>query len=202
MVEMVKRNDRTYAYDTASYSSAIVDLPILWQGFPEIGDTRLSTTTTIGLFTRDPIGYEAGPNTYAFLRTRSLANTDPSGLKDIRIWTEPPILLPSYGGTPPNTCRLRWRCFNIVGSSFRHCGLVMSVGTEIWTIDGTGGSENHVDWPRFPYLPAGDAGGPQGDFRDVPIATCECLQQRSREWNRNDVPRNSFGCNSNTICAA
>ena len=54
MLATLKQNDRTYTYDAPTYSSAIVDLPILWQGFSETGDTRLSTTTTIGLFTRDP----------------------------------------------------------------------------------------------------------------------------------------------------
>ena len=54
MVETLKRKNRIYAYDAPTYSSAIVDLPILWQRFPEIGDTRLSTTTTIGFFNRDP----------------------------------------------------------------------------------------------------------------------------------------------------
>ena len=78
MVEMVKRNDRTYAYDTASYSSAIVDLPILWQGFPEIGNTQASTTTTIGFVTRDPIGYHDGMSIYGSYM--ALGYIDPEGL--------------------------------------------------------------------------------------------------------------------------
>jgi len=66
-------------------------------------------------------------------------------------WTEPP--------SQPITgqCKLKWRCWNIFAGN-RHCGLVMSVDGAVTTIDGTGGEENHIDWPPEPYLPGGDGG--------------------------------------------
>ena len=81
MVATLKRNDRTYAYDAPTYSSAIVDLPILWQGFPEIGDTQASTTTTIGFFTRDPIEYEDGMLLYRC--SMDINAIDPYGLYEV-----------------------------------------------------------------------------------------------------------------------
>ncbi len=75
----LKRNDPTYAYDAPTYSSAIVDLPILWQGFTELGNTQPSTTATIGLFTRDPIGYVDGYGLYTSLVC--IGRLDASGTK-------------------------------------------------------------------------------------------------------------------------
>jgi RHS repeat-associated protein len=140
---------------------------------------------------RDPIGYEGSPNgLYTFTSSNALRNTDPTGLYEVRPWTDPPTK-PLMG-----KCKLRWRCWHIAFYK-RHCGLVMEIDGNVITIDGIGGNENHIDWPPQPYLPDGpDTIG--GLWQDVPIATCECLRQRSLEWNKNNVPRNSFYCNSNT----
>ena len=79
-MKTVTRNDPTYAYDTPTYSSAIVDIPILRQGFAEVGNTQPSTTTTIGFLTRDPIGYRGSPwNLYEYVGGHPIVLMDPLG---------------------------------------------------------------------------------------------------------------------------
>jgi len=159
MESAIERIDATYAYDAPTYSIAIASMSSLSVIFSEVGDPQPSTTTTIGFFTRDPIGYMDGQHLYRcyFVPQR----VDPSGLEDWGIpnpfppavipWTEPP--------SQPITgqCKLKWRCWNIFAGN-RHCGLVMSVDGAVTTIDGTGGEENHIDWSPEPYLPGGDGG--------------------------------------------
>jgi len=188
MVRTAKRIDSTDACDTSTYSIAIIEVPNLSLVSVDIGNRQPSTTTTIGFFTRDPIGYADGWNLYPakFIVSR----VDPSGRKVVP-WTNPPWA-PFQGG-----CKLRYRCWEIFAGE-KHCGLVMEVDGRLFTIDGTGGSENHFNWREDdPYLPWVE-GEDQGEWKDVPIETCNCLREQSVSWNSKNVPRNTLTCNSNT----
>jgi len=140
---------------------------------------------------RDPIGYEDGKNLY---RTYHMpGRLDPSGLS-VRPWTEPPLWPRPAEGAGPGQCKLKWRCWRIAHEE--HCGLIMALDNEIYSIDGTGGSQNHIDWPETAFMP--DNENYEGRWTNVSMQTCECLRERSRQWNRNHVPRGNISCNSNT----
>jgi len=80
MVRTAKRIDSTDAYDTSTYSIAIIEVPNLSLVSVDIGDPQPSTTTTIGFFTRDPIGFDGSEwGLYEFSNSRSLTMVDPSG---------------------------------------------------------------------------------------------------------------------------
>jgi len=81
----MERIDPTYAYDTSTYSIAIIEVPNLSLVSVDIGDTQPSTTTTIGFFTRDPIGFESDVNWYRFVRNQPTIWADPLGLDEIDI---------------------------------------------------------------------------------------------------------------------
>jgi len=107
MVETVKRNDRTYAYDASTYSRAIVDLPILWQGLAEIGNTQPSMTTTIESFSRDPIGFEPGIwNAYHYVANAPMRYVDPSGKTLIHVGVGGGVVITAvwiYRNDPPGS---------------------------------------------------------------------------------------------------
>ena len=95
MVQTMERIDPTYAYDAPTYSVAIVSISSLSSIFSEVGEPQPSTTTTIGSFTRDPIGYEGSPyDLYEFLSSRALIRTDPEGKNDA---DDPPVGNPNAG---------------------------------------------------------------------------------------------------------
>ena len=80
MGQTLNRIAPTYAYDASTSASSIVDVPDQWQGFAEFSNSQPSTTTTIGFFTRDPIGYEGSDwNLYEYCGTMPLHMNDPSG---------------------------------------------------------------------------------------------------------------------------
>jgi len=80
MESAIERIDATYSDDTPTYSIAIVSMSSLSVIFSEIGEPQPSTTTTIGFFTRDPIGFRGSPfDLYEFLESSSLQNVDPMG---------------------------------------------------------------------------------------------------------------------------
>jgi len=73
----MERIDPIYAYDAPTYSVAIVGVSSLTVVFSEVDDPQPSMTTTIGFFTRDPIGYRGGLLLYRFVSNRSLSRKDP-----------------------------------------------------------------------------------------------------------------------------
>ncbi len=56
--ESISASDKTLVYDHETRSNEIVHVPIVTLYYDESNLVPPSTTTTIGLFTRDPIGYE------------------------------------------------------------------------------------------------------------------------------------------------
>jgi RHS repeat-associated protein len=98
-------------------------------------------------------------------------------------------------------CRIAVKCFYPAGFFWRHCGLVIIVGNDIFTVDGTGGEQNNFDWTtgklnaRFRY---NINNGTIGPFVAYDISVCECLRRNSVKWNSLDIPRSNFGFNSNT----
>jgi len=106
MESAIERIDATYAYDAPTYSIAIASMSSRSVVFSEVGDPQPSTTTTIGFFTRDPIGYRDGGSLYRSYFV--LAKMDPSGLGFIGGGTpidpqpsplDPPTMIPI--GNPP-----------------------------------------------------------------------------------------------------
>jgi len=82
MGQTMERIDPTYAYDAPTHSVAIVGVSSLTVVFSEVDDPQPSMTTTIGFFTRDPIGYRAGDaNVFRFVGGDPLNAIDPTGLK-------------------------------------------------------------------------------------------------------------------------
>ena len=71
--------ERIYAYGAPTYSIAIVRMSSLSVVFSEVGEPQLTTTLTIGFFTRDPIGFEAGNNFYSYVGSHPLISVDPFG---------------------------------------------------------------------------------------------------------------------------
>ena len=84
MTETLGGNKTSYAYDAATHSSAITDLPIISLFNIESDTEPPSTTTSIGFLTRDPIGYADEENLYQFVKGNSLNALDPSGLLTIK----------------------------------------------------------------------------------------------------------------------
>jgi len=77
----MERIDPTYAYDTPTHSVAIAPMSILTVVFSEVGDPQPSMTTTIGSFTRNPIGFVGSPwDLYEFIDALPLQKFDPLGL--------------------------------------------------------------------------------------------------------------------------
>jgi len=118
----MERIDPTYAYDTPTHSIAIVSMSSSSVVFSEIDEPQPSTTTTIGFFTRDPIGYRGGIDLYEYCDGSVLTKSDPKGL--CRRW-------PLCGGQPHdsrfNCCENNvlvplvtiWRC--VVFNPAAHC---------------------------------------------------------------------------------
>ena len=83
MESAIERIDATYTYHAPTYSIAIVSMSSLSVVFSEIGEPQPSTTTTIGFFTRDPIGYKGRSlSLYQYVRSRSTRYLDPEGTQD------------------------------------------------------------------------------------------------------------------------
>ena len=78
MGQTIEHIEPAYAYDALTYSFAIVDVQSLSVVFSEAADPQPFTTTTIGSFTRDPIGYVDGHSLYRSYV--SLSRIDFSGL--------------------------------------------------------------------------------------------------------------------------
>ena len=76
--ESISASDKTLVYDHETRSNEIVNVPIVTLYYDESNLVPPSTTTTIGLFTRDPIGFDGGDNFYVYWN--SLRDSDPSGL--------------------------------------------------------------------------------------------------------------------------
>ena len=84
MVETAERYTSAYAYASHTYSGAIVDVPVFSWTSSISSCEPPSTTATIGLLTRDPIGYEGSPyGLYEFLRSSATDLTDPTGLATV-----------------------------------------------------------------------------------------------------------------------
>ena len=82
----MERIDATYAYDTPTHSVAIAPVSILSVINSEVGDPQPFTTTTIGSFTRDPIGFDGSEwDLYQFVKSRATVGLDPSGLVDVPV---------------------------------------------------------------------------------------------------------------------
>ena len=80
MGQTIEHIEPTYAYDALTYSFAIVDVQSLSVVFSEAADPQPFTTTTIGFFTRDPIGFEGSEwGLYEFLSGKAVFSVDPSG---------------------------------------------------------------------------------------------------------------------------
>ena len=83
MGQTIEHIEPTYAYDALTYSFAIVGVSSLTVVFSEVGDPQSSTTTTIGLYTRDPIGFLGGRfSIVEYVRSSPLRFVDPRGLWD------------------------------------------------------------------------------------------------------------------------
>jgi len=152
---------------------------------------------------RDPIGFSSGEDEfYCFANGQPTTHADPYGLTKIQLqgpsrnYTDPPS-----SGWGRNSCSIAVRCFPVVGSltlgAGYHCGLILSDGggTQV-TIDGTGGYENNFDWKDPYHYPSNS--WIDGTWVQYPASTCECLIAKARQWNTVTIPRDSFGCNSNT----
>ena len=84
MESAIERIDATYTDDTPTYSIAIVSMSSSSVVFSEIDEPQPSTTTTIGFFTRDPIGYEGSQwGLYELLNGQVIDSNDPLGLASI-----------------------------------------------------------------------------------------------------------------------
>ena len=57
MTNALERNESIFAYDAARQKSAIVDIPMISFCYVESDLASPSTTATIGMLTRDPIGF-------------------------------------------------------------------------------------------------------------------------------------------------
>jgi len=85
MEQTMERIDPTHAYDAPTYSIAIVSMSSLTVVFSEVDDPQPSMTTTMGSFTRDPIGYEGSEwSLYEYCADNPLGNLDPLGLEVFR----------------------------------------------------------------------------------------------------------------------
>ena len=71
--------ERIEAYGAPTYSIAIVRMSSLSVVFSEVGEPQPTTTLTIGFFTRDPIGFEAGNNFYSYIGSNPLISVDRFG---------------------------------------------------------------------------------------------------------------------------
>ena len=84
MLDAVEENESAYAYlyDAATRSNAIVNTSIIWMNCVESSNAPPSTTTSIGSFTRDPIGFRGSEwGLYEAMDGKPLIGLDPSGLK-------------------------------------------------------------------------------------------------------------------------
>ncbi|MCA8984332.1 MAG: hypothetical protein KDA76_11260 [Planctomycetaceae bacterium] len=139
---------------------------------------------------RDPVKYFDGITMSSYVWLNPVSKTDSSGTTSERPYNDPPST--PFVGT---SCMISVRCFPVGGGLGNHCGLIIKVDDDIWSIDGTGGNANNFNWVNPPYW-----GSPHvhGEFVAHPTSTCECLRSQSQKWNDMDIPRNTFGFNSNT----
>ena len=110
----MERIDATYAYDAPTHSVAIAPVSILTVVFSEVDDPQPSTTTTIGFFTRDPIGFFDGENLYT--ARMLLARLDPSGMICFDE-KQPCSDADGKGGLDPNTEKVYHLCMAICKST-------------------------------------------------------------------------------------
>jgi RHS repeat-associated protein len=148
---------------------------------------RRYSTTTIRWLSRDPLGTRRrSANVYSYVLNAPLAAIDPSGLD---VWgVTPPPAQPFRAGP----CRISLRCQYVHYGLATHCGLDVTVGETTWSIDGTGGDVNRMDWVSPPY-----GIGETTEAGDFPLSTCECLRTETIRWNALDVAREPFKRNSN-----
>lgn len=146
----------------------------------------------VGLFcSRDPIGYEGSKwNVYQYVQARSLSRVDPKGLSHC---TPKPYTDPPSRSISTTTCNVAVRCGPAFWGLGQHCGLIVETDSGTYAIDGTGGCENNFNWTQTI-----DEYGQTGPFTSFPPSVCECLRISSKQWNDMEVPRDSFGNNSNT----
>ena len=82
-IEVFEPNESIYAYDDATCSCAIIDVPIISLHYDESHPGPTFTTTPLGFLTRDPIGYEGSEwDLYESLGSNALVAMDPDGLHD------------------------------------------------------------------------------------------------------------------------
>jgi len=109
----MERIDPTYE-DTPTHSVAIAPMSSLLVINSEVGDPLPSTTTSIGLLTRDPFGFFDGENLYT--ARMLLARLDPSGI--ICFDEKKPCSdADGKGGLDPNTEKVYHLCMAICKST-------------------------------------------------------------------------------------
>jgi RHS repeat-associated protein len=130
--------------------------------------------------------YAAG-NDYSYVSQRPTLYGDPSG-KERWDYDPPPV------GNVGTTCKIRLRCQRVYQWYIpiaTHCGLDIKWGASDYSIDGTGGDVNFIDWET------GFSTGHTTEWADFDVATCECLRTTTNRWNALVVDRDHENHNSN-----
>ena len=146
---------------------------------------------------RDPIGEKGGENLLAFVKNNAINKQDYLGQSGI----------PGCGGLSPaqcpannispapkgpfSKCRIALNCGPAALGTI-HCGLVVDVGSAVYSIDGTGGSINTR------CVTPGSTNAPgTGPFTDVNSSYCNCMFASIEPWNASHIPRDHLQNNSN-----
>ena len=212
MVRTAKRIDSTDACDTSTYSIAIIEVPNLSLVSVDIGNRQPSTTTLIGLFTRDPIGFEGSEwDLYEYCSGRSTNAVDPRGLIMLDPGTGLPWLFPGAGGPGvpsgpvlAGRCRVSVECTPLVIFGATHCGIRIedSNGRSDIHIGGADGKCTFVNGPvQLGPIPSNYSSWWGAEYD---ISVCDCIRATrsaidSLNLTYNPIPSN--GCdNDNPPC--
>ena len=156
----MERIDATYAYDAPTHSVAIAPESILSVINSEVGNTQPSTTTTIGLFTRDPIGIRGGYSLYGYVSEAPLVYVDFLGHQEIRPENpQVPVKPPKLDPDPSTTCLDDTSTTTEVQVCVRPVGATGGVGGHVYIKIICGDKGETYTWSGGPMNPTDDCKG-------------------------------------------